>query len=149
MNLLAPVSSIMTTDLITVNPKDKLAVIKSIFDQNRIHHIPVVRFRKLIGLISHVDLQYFLKGLSKNNYEDVLNEIRLKNYFAEDIMTTGLATLAPSDRINIALAVFNENRFHAIPIVENDALVGMLTTYDIIKALSREKVSLEDYRKVG
>jgi len=148
MNVLAPVSSIMTTDLITVSGQDKLAVVKKIFDENKIHHVPVVRYKKILGLISNIDLLYFLKGLSKNSYENILNDIRLKNYMAEEIMTTGLATLKPTDRINVALRIFKENRFHAIPIVDEEELVGILTTYDIIKALSNDKATLEDYKEV-
>ncbi|MEO0340018.1 MAG: CBS domain-containing protein [Bacteroidota bacterium] len=36
----------MTTDLITVNPADKLTQVKEVFDSNNIHHIPVVRFKE-------------------------------------------------------------------------------------------------------
>jgi len=49
--------------------------------------------------------------------------------------------LDPNDRINVALEIFMVNRFHAIPVVENDELIGILTTYDIIKALATEPVS--------
>jgi acetoin utilization protein AcuB len=56
-------------------------------------------------------------------------------------MTKGLAKLNPNDRINIALEIFMVNRFHAVPVVENDELVGIVTTYDIIKALASEPIS--------
>ena len=62
----------------------------------------------------------------------------MKNHQVESIMTTGLAKLAPTDKILVALKVFKENLFHAIPIVDQDELVGIVTTYDIIKALGRE-----------
>ena len=141
MNVLAPVSSIMTTKLITVNPKDRLEDVKKVFDENKIHHLPVVRYKEIVGIISKTDLMFFLKGLGDNTeYDDVLNYTRLKNYCAEDIMTKGLAKMEPTDRINVALSVFKENLFHAIPIVENGELVGIITTYDIIKALSEEPI---------
>ncbi|MFT5165642.1 MAG: acetoin utilization protein AcuB [Saprospiraceae bacterium] len=140
MNVLAPISSIMTTKLFTVNPEDKLEAVKEIFDKHRIHHLPVVRYKKMVGLISKTDLLFFIKGLSENSFDDILNSTRLKNYTAQDIMTTGIAKMEPKDRINIALKVFNENLFHAIPIVEEEELVGIVTTYDIIRALSKEPV---------
>jgi acetoin utilization protein AcuB len=52
-------------------------------------------------------------------------------------MTKGLATLSPDDRIDIAIEVFRENILHAIPVVENDELVGLITTHDIIEALAK------------
>ncbi len=142
MNLLAPVSSIMTKKLITVNPEDKLIEVKRLFDEHKIHHLPVVRFTKIVGIISKTDLLYFLKGLGRDESgEAYLNEVRLSNYTAEEIMTSGMAKLEPEDRINVALEVFKINMFHALPVVKNDELVGILTTYDIIKTLANEKVS--------
>lgn len=141
MNILAPVSTIMSRDLITVNPQDSLKVAKEIFDAKRIHHIPVVRYKKIVGIISKTDLLYFLKG-ANHEKEVGRNEKLLEKYVAEDIMTKGMAKLESTDRINVALEVFKENLFHAIPVVDNDELVGIVTTYDIIKALSEDKVKL-------
>ncbi len=140
MDILAPISTIMTSKLITVNPLDKLIEVHQIFETHKIHHLPVVRYKKIVGMISKTDLLYFLKGITNNDYENFLNEARLKNYCAEDIMTTGLATLASTDRIGVALQIFKENLFHAIPIVDNDELQGIVTTYDIISALANEKI---------
>ncbi|NRB52790.1 MAG: CBS domain-containing protein [Saprospiraceae bacterium] len=141
MDILAPVSSIMTTNLLTVNPKDNLKVVKEIFDGNRIHHLPVVRHKKIVGLISKTDLLYFLKGANPEK-EKVRNEKLLDKFVAEDIMTKGLAKLESDDRINVALEVFKENLFHAIPVVDGEELKGIVTTYDIIKALSEDKVQI-------
>ena len=139
MNILAPVSTIMTRDLITVNPKDRLKVVKEIFDSKRLHHIPVVRYKKIVGIISKSDVLYFLKGANPEK-EKTRNEKLLEKYTADEIMTTGMAKLESDDRINVALEVFKENLFHAIPVVDNDELTGIVTTYDIIKALSEDKV---------
>jgi acetoin utilization protein AcuB len=138
MNLYAPVSSLMTTKLITVHPSDKLAVVKELFDKNKIHHLPVVKYKEIVGMISKSDLLSFLKGFQNDSYDDYMNNVRLKNYTAEDIMTKGLAKLEPNDRVNVALEVFKENLFHALPVVDNGELVGIITTLDIIRALANE-----------
>lgn len=141
MNVLDPISTIMSTKLITANPKDKLEEIQAIFANNRIHHIPIVRYKELVGLISKTDLLAFLKGSSQVIDSTMANRVRLKHNCAEDIMTTGIAKLSPNDHISTAIEVFKENLFHAIPIVEGEELVGILTTYDIIAALSLVKAS--------
>lgn len=141
MNVLAPVKSIMSTHLITVAPSDKLSIVKDIFEDHNIHHIPVVRYKELIGIISKTDFLHFLRGFSPNQEDRFVNYARLRSYAAEEIMTKGLAKLNPNDRINIALEIFMVNRFHAIPVVENDELVGIVTTYDIIKSLASEPIS--------
>ncbi len=137
MDILAPVSTIMTKKLFTVNPEDKLSVVKGIFDKHRIHHLPVVRYKSIVGMVSKTDLLFFLKGASYDSgYEDMLNEARLNNYTAEEIMTTGLAKVSSNERIGVAVEVFKENLFHAIPVVDDGELVGILTTYDIIRSLT-------------
>lgn len=132
----------MSSKLITVNPEDKLSRIQEIFDQNNIHHLPVVRFKEIIGLVSKTDFLHFIRGFNQNEEDRFVNEARMRAYTAQDIMTTGLAKLNPNDRINVALELFMVNRFHAVPIVaEGNELVGILTTFDIIKAASQEEVT--------
>lgn len=147
MNVLAPIKTIMSTELITVNPKDKLTEVKKIFENHRIHHIPVVRYKEIVGLISKTDFLQFLRGFNQNEEDRFVNEARMRAYNAEDLMTKGLAKLGPEERIGVALEVFLENRFHAIPIVEDKngkkELIGILTTFDIIDALANEKVSAQ------
>lgn len=149
MNVLAPVNSIMTTKLITVNPKDKLTAVKEIFDNNKIHHIPVVRYKEIVGIISKSDFLHFLRGFNRNEEDRFVNEARLRVYNAEDIMTSALAKVSPEDRINVALEIFLENRFHAIPVIENGDLVGIITTFDVIRALANEEVTASQILESG
>ena len=140
MDVRAPISTIMTTDLLTVGPTDKLREANAIFEKHRLHHILVTIEDKVVGMLSLTDLLYFLKGKSDDSYEEVLNEVRLKNYTVEEIMTTGLAQLSPGDPISAALNIFKENLFHALPVIDDDKLVGIVSTQDIIVALANQKV---------
>lgn len=138
MDFTAPISKFMTHKLVTVTPSDRMTHVKEIFDTQRIHHLPVVRYTTLVGMISKTDLMHFMRGMETTPYDQLVEKSRLHNYTAEDIMTKGIATLSSDERVNVALQLFSENLFHAIPIVDNDELVGMLTTFDIIKALVDE-----------
>ena len=132
MNLFSPVAELMTKDVITVGPDDTLSVVKDNFDKGSFHHLPVVKDKAILGIISKSDLLYFLEGLKEKDENDAI----LHDLKAEKIMTKGLAKVESTDRINVALEVFKVNLFHAIPVVDNNELVGILTTYDIIKALA-------------
>ena len=136
-----PISKFMTTHLITVNPEDSLTVVKDIFDQHKFHHIPVVRYKEIVGMISRSDFEHFYGGASNSADDQQLNEIRLKRTVVQDIMTKGLGKVEPDDRINVALEIFCMNYFHALPVVENGELVGILTPYDIMKARLDQKPS--------
>ena len=145
MNLLAPVSSIMTTDLITVSQYDPVKKAEDIFNEHNIHHLPVIDTGQLIGIVSKADYLFFKRGYISSTREVSIDNSRLNSYIMRDIMTTGLATLDPEDKINVALEIFKENRFHAIPIVHNGALRGIITTYDIISNLASSKGAVNTY----
>jgi acetoin utilization protein AcuB len=118
-----PLHTIMTTDVRTVAPHQTLLEVREIFLQKRIHHLPVVTDKKLVGLVTSWDL--FKLGLSAEQYAQTQ---------VGDVMTTRLATLEPDDKIGAAAEVFMAHLFHAIPIVDDmHNLVGILTTYDLLK----------------
>ena len=118
-----PLSKIMTTHVYTLNPDDTLARAKDIFMQHRIHHLPVVEGKKLVGMLSTTDL--YKLGKSFAEYEEI---------FVKDVMTQKVGTLNPQEQIGAAAEVFLENLFHAVPIVNDDReLLGIVTTFDIIK----------------
>lgn len=135
----APIKTIMSTSLLTVSPQDKLTAVKRIFDANPIHHVPVVKFRELVGMVSKTDFNYFLHGYEQRNDDATLRHIRLNVHTVEEIMTKGLIILRPTDRIEKAMAVFLENLFHAIPVVEDNELVGIITPFDVIKSVNAEQ----------
>ncbi|HQU59428.1 MAG: CBS domain-containing protein [Phaeodactylibacter sp.] len=118
-----PISKIMTGNVVTVTPDDSLNVVKDILFSKRIHHIPVLTGKKLVGIITSYDLVKLGKG-----HEEYGN-IKVK-----EIMTQRIGTLSPNDKIGAAAEVFLENLIHGLPIVnENNELVGIITTHDVLK----------------
>jgi predicted transcriptional regulator len=53
-------------------------------------------------------------------------------------MSTPLKTLKSSDSIHDALVLFNKNRIHGAPVVDDGKLTGIITISDIAKAVERE-----------
>ena len=51
----------------------------------------------------------------------------------DDIMVTDVKTLHPNDPVRDAFALLAEGTFHALPIVEDDKLVGIITTTDLLR----------------
>jgi CBS domain-containing protein len=116
------VSGIMSTNLITVGPEDNLQTVKDILINNRIHHVPVVEGKKMVGLITTYDL--FKLNVDHKDYP------RTK---VANVMTKRLAFLEPTDKVGTAAEVFMEHLFHALPVVDKGELVGIVTTFDVLK----------------
>jgi len=146
-NLLSPVKEIMSKNLITLDKNATLEKVKEIFDNNKIHHIPVVEDEMLIGIISKSDFLFFQRGYSYG--ESMVEEVRLKTHHVHEVMTTGIAKLDINDKVNVALEVFKENLFHAIPIESDGKLVGIVTTYDIINVLAKNNGAVAEYASVS
>ena len=106
----------MTSKLHTVNPKDSLMKVKEIFDTHKIHHIPVVRYKHIEGIVSNTYFLHFLRGFKSNEMDKFIDETRLRSWKAEEIMTKGLAKVESTDPIRTALEVSIVNRFHTIPV---------------------------------
>ncbi len=144
MNLFNPISSIMTKNPICIGANETLAVAEKMFREHKIHHLPVLAEGKLVGMVSKSDFLFFRHGFAKNE-KKLEDEVRLNNYTARDIMTTKLGKMEPTEKINVALEVFRENLFHAIPIVEGDTIVGIVTTFDIIDHLAKDASATASY----
>jgi acetoin utilization protein AcuB len=133
-----PLRSIMSTKLVTLSPNDTLDHVREIFLSKRIHHLPIVEGRALLGLVTSWDL--FKLGISSDDYAKTT---------VASVMTKKLATLEPDDKIGSAAEVLLEHLFHAIPIVNEDhELVGMVTSYDLLnysfgKEYSPERIQSE------
>lgn len=124
-----PLSSIMATELVTLHADDTLDKVRHVFIKNRIHHIPIVNDDfELVGIISTYDLF----KIDTDPHE--LGAIRVG-----DVMTTGIATLEPEDKVGAAAEVFLEHLFHAVPIVKDRKLLGIVTSHDILRYQFRKE----------
>lgn len=131
-----PVSQIMTKDLLTLGPEDNLLQAKEIFENNKVHHIPVVNYRKLLGLISKSDFLLYVNSTNDERNLDIKNDQKLAFTKAKQLMVSRLGKLEPHDRIEVAIDIFLENYFHCLPVVEGEDLVGIVTPFDILKYVS-------------
>ncbi|GJM36066.1 MAG: hypothetical protein DHS20C18_50670 [Saprospiraceae bacterium] len=134
MNISAPISSIMTTEVVSVSPQDRLESVKKLLDQHKIHHLPVVHNNNIVGLISKSDFLLFQR-IPNTDLDRFTEATRLKAFRAEEIMAINLKTLAPQDSIKMAIDLFIENDFHCIPVIEDQELKGIVTTHDILKMI--------------
>ncbi len=129
-----PIKEIMTTDLVTVSPTTRVSVIKDIFDQHDFHHLPVVeKGEELAGIISKEDFFKLSYVLSLTTSGQTYSEKEYDNLMAKDIMTKFPLSLDPDDTTGLAADIFLANKFHALPIIEDGRLIGLITTHDLLR----------------
>jgi CBS domain-containing protein len=123
------ISSIMTKNVVCVSPEQKILDVKHIYEKKKFHHhIPVIENEKLVGMLSLIDFMYHIKGAGLNDDAEVYSELSVK-----DIMSPNPYAVSPDTAIDNVAEELSKGRYRAIPIVENESLVGIVSTADIIK----------------
>lgn len=127
-----PVAHIMSTQLHTVQRTDTLATVVSLLKKHHVRHIPVVSGHKLEGIISRTDVNRLTFGALFEGQEGA-DEAMINLLTIDQVMTTHPRTVAPNDTVREVAEIFAKEEFHALPVVEGDNLVGIVTTTDVIK----------------
>jgi CBS domain-containing protein len=140
-----PIREIMTTDLVTVSPSTNVSVIKEIFDKHDFHHLPVVdKGEELTGIISKEDFFKLSYLLSLTTSGHTFTEKEYESLKAKDIMTKYPLSLDPEDTTGLAADIFLVNKFHALPIIEDGRLLGLITTHDLLKYSFDSKIVIKE-----
>ncbi|WP_396151053.1 CBS domain-containing protein [Flavobacterium sp.] len=133
-----PVSTIMTKNVIKLNVTDDLTKAEMLFKKHHIRHIPVVNSNKIIGMLSYTDLLR-ISFVDAVDEEDEVVDVTVYNMFTvEQVMAKKLVTVSPETTIKEVAEILSSREFHALPVVEGDLLVGIVTTTDIIKYLLKQ-----------
>ena len=133
-----PVSSIMTTNLITLDVKDGLDKAEHLFKKYKIRHIPVIEKNKIIGMISMNDLLRISFADGAYREEENISSSIYDMFTLRQLMIGNLETVTPDATIKEVAELLVKREFHSLPVVENGTLKGMVTTTDLIKYLLKQ-----------
>lgn len=135
------VSEIMTRNLIKLNLSDELTKADELFKTHKLRHIPVVAENKIIGMLSYTDLLRVSYADVVEREADNVESIVFNMFSIRQVMTKDVVIINPETTIKETAEILSKNEFHALPVCENDNLVGIVTTTDLIKYF------LEQYEK--
>ncbi len=129
-----PVSRIMTETVVVIEVDRPVSEALDCFLQYPIHHLPVVRDSRLVGMLSSADLikvEFFAPRGTGNRAAFLDARLRI-----EQIMRTPVTSRRPSTSLDEVASLIIESGVHAMPIVDDEErVIGIVTTTDIIRAL--------------
>lgn len=126
------VRDIMTTEVVTLKVHEELSLASDIMTLARIRHLPIVEGKRLVGIISQRDL--FKASLaSVIDYDYQVARTHLKAVTIKEIMVKEIFTITPDAKIHEAGRIMLEKKIGCLPVIEDDALVGMVTESDIME----------------
>jgi CBS domain-containing protein len=124
------VGQLMATDLFTVRPDDLVDLAASVMDWRHIRHVPVEDEQgRLVGLVTHRAL---LRLLSRGRQTHNPNPLMVR-----EIMKTDPVTVSSTTPTLEALELMRGNKVGCLPVVDDDQLVGIVTSYDFLDASAR------------
>ncbi|TXD83066.1 CBS domain-containing protein [Subsaximicrobium wynnwilliamsii] len=138
MNKSAIVKDIMTSRVITLPLNSTLEQAETVLKENKIKHIPIVHENKIVGILSHSDILRISVADAIEDENGDAHDIETTVYdmfTIHQVMAKTVATITPDTTVKEVAKILTAKEFNALPVIENDELVGIVTTTDLIKFL--------------
>jgi len=132
-----PVSEIMSKNVIALTRSDDLDRAEMLFKRHNIRHIPVVAEESIIGMLSYSDLLR-ISFADATNDERNIDSVVYNMFSIEQVMTKNLVSVSSKTTIKEVAEILAKNEFHALPVVDDSNLVGIVTTTDLINYLLKQ-----------
>lgn len=130
-----PVSHIMTANVFSIDIGADLKEVKGLINHQKIRHVPVVKGKQLVGIISKTDINRLaFSGLFEDQND--ADEAIFGMLNISQVMTHKPKVVKSTDSIKDVAEIFANSEFHALPVVnEKDVtqLEGIVTTTDVIR----------------
>ena len=130
-----PISVIMTKPVITLKLTDDLETAELKFKKNKIRHIPVVSGNQIKGMLSYTDLLRISFADAVDEHEEYVDAVVYNMFTIEQVMTKNVVSIPATTTIKEAAEILAHKEFHALPVIEGDKLIGIVTTTDLIRYL--------------
>ncbi|MDI6691373.1 MAG: CBS domain-containing protein [Candidatus Bathyarchaeota archaeon] len=129
------VAELMSEKVVTALPKTTIFETEKTMATQGFRRLPIVSDSKIIGIITAMDIIRFFGSGKVFAYLQSGNIIQVLNTLAMEIATKEVATIEPNADIGKAAKIMREKNVGAIPVVENEKLVGILTERDFFKII--------------
>jgi CBS domain-containing protein len=126
--------SIMQRKVHSVDLDDRVIHARRIMISENIARLPVLEEKKLVGIISDIEIALAFASLKKS-FSLGRQKHHLDELLVKDAMRTSVIWTKPSISIFDAAQLMLKQNIGALPLLENEKLVGMVTRTDLIKTI--------------
>jgi acetoin utilization protein AcuB len=123
------IRNFMSSPVITLPASTRAIDALELMQAKKIRRIPILEDGRLSGILTLGDLQAVL-GLQEHS-------VRRASTLLGDLMTRSVHTVAPDDPLERATRVMLDHEVSGLPVVDGNAIVGIITESDIFLAFTR------------
>ncbi len=128
------VAELMRSAVATVKPTDTIGDVLHIFTRLRTKHAPVLDEGRLIGMISDRDVRRAIgQACVEDQRAEESGEMYVGPQRVREIMSPGAVTIPADANVRDALDAFLAHNIHALPIIREGMLCGIVTTTDLLR----------------
>ena len=120
----------MTREVAVLSPETTAAEALALCRERRIRHLPVLEVGRIVGIVSDRDLRSAAPALGDPGRAEALAKLRVSEVMAREVVS-----IRPDDPIEEAANAMRERKIGCLPVLEDDALVGIITSSDVMEAL--------------
>jgi CBS domain-containing protein len=122
------VASHMTTDVIIASPTDTIQKIYTMIMESGFSAFPVVKKKRIVGLISRRDL------IRARRVQSVIAHHAQTTI--EEIMSKDVITISPDEPIGSAAELLVKHDVSRLPVTDGNRIVGIVDRHDVLRGLA-------------
>ena len=116
-------------DVWSVDADDPVLEAIQIMADHRVGALPVMRGGELVGLLSERDYARKVILLGRSSAETPVWEI----------MSSPVVSVPPTETVRRCMEIMTERRIRHLPVLENEAMIGMISIGDLVRAVIEEQ----------
>ena len=127
-----------TPDVFAVSPDASVLDAIRLMAEKGVGAVLAMQGPRLCGIVSERDYarKVVLQGRSSSNTP------------VRDIMTSNVVTVGPNHTVERCMQIVTEHRIRHLPVAEGDAIVGVISIGDLVKAvIEDQKVELDQLQR--
>lgn len=141
---------IMTTDVVCATPDMTIRDAMELLTERHISGAPVLDGGKVVGIFSSTDLLTLLTELNDSSASLTFRRRRgrptpLEDITVDEVMTRKVKSLPPLCSIDEAATIMVEKQIHRILVMQDDELLGIVSTSDVARAVADHRIRTRTY----
>jgi len=129
------VSQLMSERVVTALPKTTIFEAEKTMTTQGFRRLPIISDGKVIGIITTMDVIRFFGSGKVFTYLRSGTIIQVLNTPALEIAAREVSTIEPNADVGQAAKIMRDKNIGAVPVVENQKLVGIITERDFFKII--------------
>jgi len=127
------VRELMTGGLVCVSPETPVVDARQMMITKQIRHLLVTEDRRLLGIVTDRDIRLNLPSQATSLSVWEMNYL-LARLTVGEVMTKGVIVIGPDREARDAARLMMEHKIGALPVVDEDHLIGIVTETDFLRA---------------